>query len=722
MPASQSAPKKPTAVPTLVIFGCRQKKLTQAFLGEQNTIFLDQECEPAGFREKFTPGKLKRGKYAFFSWNDAPIGSDMRKYLAQNKMTVGLLASSEPPSSVRKKYANAEVLVIAPPPKKKADPVPVKPPEPRQSLPTIISFYAGDAYYHKAAARLRDDCDRLGWPHQIVELPLPEHFEWPDICRLKIRFYHDMMVKLDRPILWLDVDTRIRAIPDFIHDFRFDFGSFLRGFRSLGSFDPWQFTRFWAPTVLLFNATPGGRKLIQAMQEIEATYTGRATDDFFLEEAWRKVGSELAAAPFPAWSMGVDAKNAERAAFIFGRSDNVEEFKSKVDQHENSRYMRVRGLIATDMLADTTDIQMADGVVHLAKADSIRDPDTLERLGTAYAKFNPAAASGILAAAAELAPLNATVRDTLARTHLRLGRCEAAEAVIASLRHPHQAATNKHRASLSTLLDAERRMQQRGITPDKRIRMWWARRPYPGNFGDILNPYLIEKITGAAPVLSEPGEGLLAIGSIIKFAGAATTVWGAGSSRRNETLSPVADYRLVRGPITRAILTDAGIPCAERYGDPALLLPRFFRPSTQKLHRLGYIPHYVHFSQQLPSDAHLIDVRCVGTEGIERFISEVCSCEAIISTSLHGIIIANAYGIPARWARFGGGAKKVHGDDMKFEDYFASVAMPLQAPLDLSEAGAIDSEFILANMDRTVDLRLSLDAILESFPHDRIGT
>lgn len=89
-----------------------------------------------------------------------------------------------------------------------------------------------------------------------------------------------------------------------------------------------------------------------------------------------------------------------------------------------------------------------------------------------------------------------------------------------------------------------------------------------------------------------------------------------------------------------------------------------------------------------------------------------------MSTSLHGIIVANAYGIPARWATFKNSSNKVSGDDMKFEDYFLSVGMPVQTPLDLSIDRKISSKEVLKNIDRTVHLKVNLDLLRDSFPWD----
>ena len=60
------------------------------------------------------------------------------------------------------------------------------------------------------------------------------------------------------------------------------------------------------------------------------------------------------------------------------------------------------------------------------------------------------------------------------------------------------------------------------------------------------------------------------------------------------------------------------------------------------------------------------------------FIDSICSCEAIISSSLHGIIIADAYETPNVWISL----DENHPDDnFKFKDYYLSVNKDISQPL-----------------------------------------
>ena len=107
-------------------------------------------------------------------------------------------------------------------------------------------------------------------------------------------------------------------------------------------------------------------------------------------------------------------------------------------------------------------------------------------------------------------------------------------------------------------------------------------------------------------------------------------------------------------------------------GDPALLLPLVYTPSKkQKTEFLKIIPHFTEYEEikNLYSNKYtIIDIR---TKDVESFIDEIVSSKYIISTSLHGVIIAHAFNIPALWIKKG----YINSSDFKFYDYFSSVGI-----------------------------------------------
>src|SRR5699024_9384076 len=129
----------------------------------------------------------------------------------------------------------------------------------------------------------------------------------------------------------------------------------------------------------------------------------------------------------------------------------------------------------------------------------------------------------------------------------------------------------------------------------------------------------------------------------------------------------------VRGKLTSESLVRQGFQKCDVYGDPALLLPLWLKPSSKKQHFLGIIPHHSevdYFIEKYSDKYFIIDLR---TTNVHRIVEEINSCERILSTSLHGVIVAHAYDIPALWIKKG----YIGTDGFKFHDYFSSVKIPL---------------------------------------------
>lgn len=199
----------------------------------------------------------------------------------------------------------------------------------------------------------------------------------------------------------------------------------------------------------------------------------------------------------------------------------------------------------------------------------------------------------------------------------------------------------------------------------------------PRNFGDWVGPYLYKAMTGKKPLYCEPTmkpgcEYYMAAGSILRKITQENNaiVWGSGIISRNDVFAKPLDIKAVRGPYSMQRCLDLGYDCPEVFGDPALLLPEYYAPEAVKVYRLGIIPHFVDYDDVVKKygsqpDTLIIDV----AQPVEKVIDDIRSCDATVSSSLHGLIISHVYGIDCAWVQF---SDRLEGDDTKFLDYLAA--------------------------------------------------
>ncbi|WP_165395981.1 polysaccharide pyruvyl transferase family protein [Flavobacterium sp. J27] len=225
---------------------------------------------------------------------------------------------------------------------------------------------------------------------------------------------------------------------------------------------------------------------------------------------------------------------------------------------------------------------------------------------------------------------------------------------------------------------------------------WWSlnKRGELDNYGDILAPYIVEKLSGKkVHQVSHPMDRwfrllikhYVTVGSIIWAVSKNSIVWGSGIIKENQNVRE-AKFLAVRGPRTRKRLLELGYKVPEVFGDPALLLPKLIPNTIEKKKELGIIPHYVDYESVSSFFANDERIKVINlmTDDIEKTTREILECKTIISSSLHGLIVPQSYGIPALWVKF---SNKLAGDNVKFYDYFESVGIyyPKEIALEIQE-------------------------------------
>ncbi len=244
--------------------------------------------------------------------------------------------------------------------------------------------------------------------------------------------------------------------------------------------------------------------------------------------------------------------------------------------------------------------------------------------------------------------------------------------------------------------------------------------PVAQNWGDMLNEPLIEELSGRRVVSKNEVLNLgrrpiyYVVGSSlggVKDPNA--VIWGTGFlSYDQEPRVQPSHIAAVRGPLSRQKYLDAGIDCPETYGDAALLYPRLYQPAVDVQYTLGVIPHFR--ERHLPAfealserdDVLLIDI----CGGLHEVVDQIASCEAIASSSLHGLIAADAYDVPSVWLR---ASDLPRGDHFKFHDYLASVGRSQREPVRLTTGVSVDE---LVDAVEVAPDMVDLDALMGACP------
>ena len=195
------------------------------------------------------------------------------------------------------------------------------------------------------------------------------------------------------------------------------------------------------------------------------------------------------------------------------------------------------------------------------------------------------------------------------------------------------------------------------------------------NAGDVASRYVVSRLLGRR--VSIAGEAaltrpnLIGAGSILHWSDRKSIVWGTGLiSESTKLRSAPARIVAVRGHLTRQRLAEQGIHCPGLVGDPGSLISDLFavdRPPQG----VGIVPHYV--DRDAPFVAECLERGAVLIDPfspLETYLTAIASCEVIVSSSLHGIVFAHAYGRPAVWVTLSSG---VIGGRFKFLDYWSSV-------------------------------------------------
>lgn len=221
--------------------------------------------------------------------------------------------------------------------------------------------------------------------------------------------------------------------------------------------------------------------------------------------------------------------------------------------------------------------------------------------------------------------------------------------------------------------------------------------PESKNFGDAMNITLVKYLSGKdvfpsrflKQTTQKHATSYAVIGSVCQWSRSQTIIWGAGfigdEFKTKDFVKP-SQVLAVRGPLSRVVYQANGIDCPACYGDPALLLPLIYNPTVEPIYEYGIIPHYVDWDakwvNKYREDTAMLVINIMLGDNHELFVKQLKSCRKIVTSSLHGLILAQAYGIPVCAIKL---SDSVAGGEFKFTDYLLSVGIEPKERINLFE-------------------------------------
>ena len=150
------------------------------------------------------------------------------------------------------------------------------------------------------------------------------------------------------------------------------------------------------------------------------------------------------------------------------------------------------------------------------------------------------------------------------------------------------------------------------------------------------------------------------------------------------------------------------------------MLPKFYQPrELTRRFKIGLILHQknnVKLDDKIMIDHSVLNISIYRSSDyeIESMIDDILCCDRIFSSSLHGLIVAQAYGIPAQWIKITG--QKIHDDeDFKFYDYFLGANQEIQKPVTLDCNDALATIKFLNKVDIAKCKPMTTSGLLGSF-------
>lgn len=248
----------------------------------------------------------------------------------------------------------------------------------------------------------------------------------------------------------------------------------------------------------------------------------------------------------------------------------------------------------------------------------------------------------------------------------------------------------------------------------KNIQLYWWYGDNNGdkllNLGDYLSSIVVKHYAPTSGG-SDTQKTVYGIGSILGFRVQDAVVWGSGLLDTSVTYAAKVklsdfDIRAVRGPKTRRVLLKLGKKCPKVYGDPAILLPDIYTPEDKtKIYDAVIIPHFA-VPLDIPDNYPGIKTLNILTTDYKCFVDQIVKSKVVISGSLHGIILAEAYGVPAILV------DQNNRDLFKYKDYYFGTGRHI-----VKVAKSVEQALHMKPMPLP-NLKKQRERLIAAFPYD----
>ena len=282
------------------------------------------------------------------------------------------------------------------------------------------------------------------------------------------------------------------------------------------------------------------------------------------------------------------------------------------------------------------------------------------------------------------------------------------------------------------------------------------------NLGDALSPVMVALLSGKQTVHQAHNKSNLrmaAVGTIAQnLKGGDVSVWGTGSSRYINTgqegeripfvPDPATRYRVhaTRGPVSRALLGEENAIGAPVFGDPVWALPRFYNPKIEKKWEIGVIVHLSDLNGRLldalPREAYtrynipaefegtvriINTLTAISADSMQKKLDEILSCRRLVSTSLHGMVFAESYGIPCLYFAPRGTHEGLidrvmdpeDGYDLRITDLYLGLGIPRIPVYVQRRDKATNWEHLMRSIDTAwKQVEFDIDPLIDALPID----